>query len=289
MQLGSSLVGAAAGAMAGGTTQSAALGQSVAVTATTDNYLAHAQIQDKDAKLAAAKTDAERKAINDQYDQLNQQQAQEAATCVTGGNCPSVLLDKSYYQTIVDNLAASCQPPYTCSADTINSITELQTDFRKADAIYPDTTIEQILLGNKIVGTAIGVIADIAKGALGWATGSGVASDVAGSVAAQGGTATGAAEVLAKYGNSTTKLTHIFDDPTHNLGQLATQYGSSESAFAAVDAAAQQLAGRPGVVTQWIDVRGTPVWVRGTTVNGEFRIRTFSGNTANPKYPLPGE
>jgi hypothetical protein len=47
MQLGSSLVGAAAGAMAGGTTQSAALGQSVAVTATTNNMLLHPdQIQE---------------------------------------------------------------------------------------------------------------------------------------------------------------------------------------------------------------------------------------------------
>jgi hypothetical protein len=41
MQLGSSLVGAATGALAGGNTQSAALGQSVAVTAVTNNYLNH--------------------------------------------------------------------------------------------------------------------------------------------------------------------------------------------------------------------------------------------------------
>lgn len=82
-------------------------------------------------------------------------------------------------------------------------------------------------------------------------------------------------------------MTHIFDDPTHDLGSLVTQYGSNEAAFAAVDAAAQQLAGQPGVVTKWIYVGGTPVWVRGVTVNGSFRIGTFSGNTANPKYPLP--
>jgi filamentous hemagglutinin len=41
MQLGSSLVGAATGALAGGNTQSAALGQSVAVTATQNNRLLH--------------------------------------------------------------------------------------------------------------------------------------------------------------------------------------------------------------------------------------------------------
>lgn len=94
---------------------------------------------------------------------------------------------------------------------------------------------------------------------------------------------------LAKYGNSASKLTHIFDDPTHDLGQLVNQYGSNNAAFEAVDSAAQQLAGRPGVVTEWINVGGTPVWVRGMTVNGSFRIGTFSGNTANPKYPLPSK
>ena len=92
---------------------------------------------------------------------------------------------------------------------------------------------------------------------------------------------------LARYGNSGPKLIHIFDEAEHNLGQLTRRYGSNEAAFAAVDHAAQRLAGRPGVVTQWIDVGGTPVWVRGITVNGSFRIGTFSGNTLNSKYPLP--
>jgi hypothetical protein len=97
------------------------------------------------------------------------------------------------------------------------------------------------------------------------------------------------ADVLAKYGNSAAKMTHVFDEPAHNLGQLVTKYGSNDAAFSAVDTAAQQLTGRPGVVTAWIDVGGTPVWVRGTTVNGSFRIGTFSGNTANPKYLLPSK
>jgi filamentous hemagglutinin len=44
MQLGSGLVGAATGALAGGNTQSASLGLNTAVTATTNNYLTHAKV-----------------------------------------------------------------------------------------------------------------------------------------------------------------------------------------------------------------------------------------------------
>jgi hypothetical protein len=53
MQLGSSLVGAATGALAGGNTQSAALGQSVAVTAVTNNYLSH---DENEARAKATQT-----------------------------------------------------------------------------------------------------------------------------------------------------------------------------------------------------------------------------------------
>jgi filamentous hemagglutinin len=96
-------------------------------------------------------------------------------------------------------------------------------------------------------------------------------------------------DVLSKYGNSAAKLVHVFDEPSHDLGALVEQYGSSEDAFSAVDRAAQQLAGQPGVVTTWLNVGGVPVWVRGTTVNGSFRIGTLSGDTANPKYPFTGK
>jgi hypothetical protein len=53
MQLGSSLVGAAAGALATGNTQGAALGQNVALTAVTDNYLKHNPVAPDKSELNA--------------------------------------------------------------------------------------------------------------------------------------------------------------------------------------------------------------------------------------------
>jgi guanyl-specific ribonuclease Sa len=55
MQLGSSLAGAAAGALAGGNVQSAALGQNVALTATQNNYLKHKELTERANSDAACK------------------------------------------------------------------------------------------------------------------------------------------------------------------------------------------------------------------------------------------
>ena len=93
-------------------------------------------------------------------------------------------------------------------------------------------------------------------------------------------------EVIARYGDIGARFTHVFKNPEHLLRDFVLRYGNESAAFAAIDRAAQQLAGTPGVViTRWIQVEGTPIWVRGNTVNGRFRISTFSANVHNTKYP----
>ena len=93
-------------------------------------------------------------------------------------------------------------------------------------------------------------------------------------------------EVIARYGDIGARFTHVFKNPEHLLRDFVLRYGNESAAFAAIDRAAQQLAGTPGVViTRWIQVEGTPIWVRGNTVNGRFRISTFSANVDNTKYP----
>ncbi|MCC4604438.1 hemagglutinin repeat-containing protein [Xanthomonas campestris] len=102
------------------------------------------------------------------------------------------------------------------------------------------------------------------------------------------GIAMNAEDTLASYGNWAAKFSHIFDSPVHKLSGLLSKYGDRASAFLAVDNAAQKLSGRTGVVSEWITVGGQPVWVRGTVVNGRFRIGSFSADTANTKYPFTG-
>jgi hypothetical protein len=64
MQLGSSLAGAAAGALAGGNVQSAALGQNVALTATQNNRLLHENEKKKIKELANGDPELERQLTN---------------------------------------------------------------------------------------------------------------------------------------------------------------------------------------------------------------------------------
>ena len=93
-------------------------------------------------------------------------------------------------------------------------------------------------------------------------------------------------EVIARYGDIGARFTHVFKNPENLLRDFVLRYGNESAAFAAIDRAAQQLAGTPGVViTRWIQVEGTPIWVRGNIVNGRFQISTFSANVDNTKYP----
>ncbi len=96
------------------------------------------------------------------------------------------------------------------------------------------------------------------------------------------------ANPLAVYGQNTSKMVHLFENPAHSLEPIVAKFGSPEQALEAVHEAAQQFVGKPGaIVTTWMDVGGTPVWVRGTTVDGVFRIGTLSGDVNNSKYPYP--
>ena len=91
MQLGSSLVGAAAGGLAGGNTQSAALGQSVALTATQNNFLNHIDKALLD-KLRAKGTN------------LTADESKELISLETADQLSDALLDKARSgQALTDN------------------------------------------------------------------------------------------------------------------------------------------------------------------------------------------
>ena len=256
----------AAGAVAGGVSGAAAAGNEV-----TNNYLTHNQAREKERKLANAKTDEERKQIAQEYKQLDEAQRKEAGRCLVNDQCQSVF-DKESLKSVLAELNTACSPPRYCTADEKASIQELNQFYAIRDSVKPDTTFEEILLGNKVISSAFkGVVALYGKLIERAATENLVNT----------------AKILSEYGNSSSKMIHIFDDSSHKLGPLVAKYGSNEAAFSAVHTAAQKMAGQPGVVTAWIDVGGNPVWIRGMTVNGSFRIGSFSGNTMNSKYPLP--
>lgn len=185
--------------------------------------------------------------------------------------CQSVF-DKESLKSVLNELNTACSPPRYCTADEKASIQELNQFYAIRDSVKPDTLVEEILFGNKVISSAFkGVVAFYGKLIERTATDNIVNT----------------AKILSEYGNYSSKMIHVFDDFSHNRGPLVTKYGSNEAAFSAVHTAAQKMVGQPGVVTAWIDVGGNTVWVRGMTVNGSFRIGSFSGNTMNPKYPLP--
>ena len=256
----------AAGAVTGGVSGAAAAGNEV-----TNNYLTHNQAREKERKLASAETEDDKKKIIQEYAQLDEQQRKEAGMCLVNDQCQSVF-DKESLKSVLAELNSACLQPRYCTADEKASIQELNQFYAMRDSVNPYTTVEELLLGNKVISSAFkGVVALYGKLIERTATDNIVNT----------------AKILSEYGNSSSKMIHIFDDFSHNLGPLVTKYGSNEAAFSAVHTAAQKMAGQPGVVTAWIDVGGNPVWVRGMTVNGSFRIGSFSGNTMNSKYPLP--
>nr|WP_314710866.1 hypothetical protein [uncultured Comamonas sp.] len=256
----------AAGAVTGGVSGTAAAGNEVA-----NNYLTHNQTREKEKKLASAETEDDKKKIIQEYAQLDEKQREEAGMCLVNDQCQSVF-DKESLKSVLNELNTACSPPRYCTADEKASIQELNQFYAIRDSVKPDTLVEEILFGNKVISSAFkGVVAFYGKLIERTATDNIVNT----------------AKILSEYGNSSSKMIHVFDDFSHNLGPLVTKYGSNEAAFSAVHTAAQKMVGQPGVVTAWIDVGGNPVWVRGMTVNGSFRIGSFSGNTMNPKYPLP--
>jgi hypothetical protein len=141
MQLGSSLAGAAAGALAGGNVQSAALGQNVALTATQNNYLSHNEQVAKDkaqANCSDTNPQACREAVRlDQLDQTRNQNVIDLAKNCTG-DCTQVV------QFISNELnALGCTGPYVCDDAVLNQA--WRTAQEKAQALQPGMGPDDLL------------------------------------------------------------------------------------------------------------------------------------------------
>ena len=91
MQLGATLVGTAVGTLATGDVLGASTGANAAFVGVTNNYLTHPQITKKQAELANAKSEEDRKEINARYDAIDAKQREAAIACVLGGVCGSVM------------------------------------------------------------------------------------------------------------------------------------------------------------------------------------------------------
>jgi len=126
---------------------------SVTHTATVNNYLTHLQSRDKQRRLADAKSTAEREKIIGEYADLDKRQAESAAACLLKDQCASVF-DKQSLKATLDELNAACATPRNCTSEEQRSIIELQEFYIEREAISPDTTIEEFLLVNKLVGAA---------------------------------------------------------------------------------------------------------------------------------------
>lgn len=155
MKAGATIAGAVAGAVVGGSTEGAATGGNVALTAIENNYLTHRQATEKKARLDAATTETEKRQIEEEYAALDAQQRKEAIACVLSSKCGSVLF-KDAFRSVREELNAACAPPRLCTADEHKSLEELNTLYAKAQAIRPDTTIEEFLLLNKVATNVFG-------------------------------------------------------------------------------------------------------------------------------------
>jgi hypothetical protein len=81
------LVGAATGAVGGGT-QGAASGANQAFEGVTNNYLTHQQVEQKNQELAEAKTEEERQAVEEKWETVSDQQDLFALQAITNAkNC----------------------------------------------------------------------------------------------------------------------------------------------------------------------------------------------------------
>jgi filamentous hemagglutinin len=158
------VMSATSGVISGGGGNNAA---DVNVAATTganaaeNNYLTHAQAKAKQAALEKAKTEKEKQAINQAYDQLDKQQKDEAAACLLKNQCSSVF-EKASLDATLTELESACAPPRLCTPDEKKSITELKDFYARREAVVPDTTVEEFLLTNKALTTAF----TVAKGAV---------------------------------------------------------------------------------------------------------------------------
>ncbi|MDA8447838.1 hypothetical protein M4Q70_22480, partial [Acidovorax valerianellae] len=139
------------GEVVGGHAGGAAAGNEVV-----NNYLTHAQALDKQRRLGDAKTDKERQQVNDEYNRLDKEQQDNAGACLLRNQCASVF-DKDSLKSVLNELNAACAPPRLCTAEEKTSIDQLNQFYAVRDSIKPDSTIEEVLLGNKLISSAINV------------------------------------------------------------------------------------------------------------------------------------
>lgn len=152
------LASTTAGAVLGGTA-----GGATALNEIANNYLTHYQIKEKDAKLAKARTAEERAAIDAEYAKRDREQKNFAENCLLQQECGSSVLEKLNIPSYAEVMQA-CSPPRYCSAEEQRGVQELSNIYATAqNAIYPDTTIEEFLVANKIFGA----VADSVKLAAG--------------------------------------------------------------------------------------------------------------------------
>ncbi|WP_332743867.1 hypothetical protein, partial [Hydrogenophaga sp.] len=126
---------------------------SVTHTATVNNYLTHLQARDKQRRLTDAKSTAEREEVIEEYAELEKRQEETAAACLIKDQCASVF-EKPSLRATLDELIAACSTPRMCTSEEKRSIVELQGFYAEREAISPDTTIEEFLLANKLLGAA---------------------------------------------------------------------------------------------------------------------------------------
>ena len=150
------LASTAAGAAVGGTAGAVAAGNEVV-----NNYLTHAQELAKKAALEKAKTEKEKQTITEAYDRVDAQQRNEAAACLLKDQCGSVF-DKPNLAATLQELDAACTAPRLCTPGEQKSIVELKNFYAEREAVKPDTTVEEFLLTNKAITSAL----SIAKGVI---------------------------------------------------------------------------------------------------------------------------
>ena len=250
IQLGATLVGTAVGALATGDVQGASTGANAAFVGVTNNYLTHPQITKKQAELAKAKSEEDRKEINARYDAIDAKQRDAAVACVLGGVCGSVmgLTDTRDVKAVLDELNASCAPPRLCSTDAKAGIAELNQLYAKAQALGGVYVFEEWVLGGKIASTALNAVKSVLgveAGATGVAGAKGAETLVTSEGAANAATAQQLVDSLAskmvKPVVQDTKLSGLMDDLYRDGAKIGT--GSTADAVRYEISAGQPVGG----------------------------------------------
>jgi len=82
------------------------------------------------------------------------------------------------------------------------------------------------------------------------------------------------ADTVGEVAPDANKLSHIFDNPAHNLDPVVSAYGTQTAAFQAIQQAVQTLGMTNGLFEVVVNVAGFNVTVRGNVINGIAYIGT---------------